>query len=51
MTRIKQLTLLFLLMLVYLPIAGIEMGLGILQMPFSWLEKIIINKANEINTK
>jgi phosphotransferase system glucose/maltose/N-acetylglucosamine-specific IIC component len=51
MTKIKKLTLLFLLLLAYIPVAGIEMGLGILKLPFSWLEKIIINKANTINTK
>jgi cytochrome bd-type quinol oxidase subunit 2 len=51
MNKLTKYTLLILLSIPYIVIAGIEMGLGILQMPFSWLEKIIIDKANEINTK
>ena len=51
MNKIKRLVLLFLLLIPYIIVAGIEMGLGIIQMPFSWAEKKIIKKANNINTK
>jgi hypothetical protein len=51
MNKVTKYTLLFLLLIPYIAVSIFDMLFGILQMPFSWAEKKIIKKANDINIK